>query len=133
MNITYLIYETASGRILSREGRQAADLFEGLEVGQEVFFGSADDVTNYIDLATNTIQTKPDMGCLISATGVLANSTAQAVISNVPAGAEAFMNYTSIGVVNDGTLELTFDEPGTHTVRLELFPYLDTEFTINAV
>jgi len=34
--------------------------------------------------------------------------------------------------VTEGTLELEFDAPGSYTVSLRSFPYLDTEVTIEA-
>ena len=130
--IEFTLYYTDTGRIHC-SGTSSDEMLDQDYSGQGLSLAAIASSPNTQYISNNMLLERPDMGCLISATEVLANSTASATISNVPVGAEAFINRTNIGVVNDGTLELTFDEPGTYTVRLELFPYLDTEFTINAV
>lgn len=37
---------------------------------------------------------------------------------------------TTSGVTSDGVIEFEFAEPGTYTVTLRLFPYLDAEVTL---
>ncbi len=36
-------------------------------------------------------------------------------------------------IINDGTLVFTTNEPGEHRLIFKLFPFLDTETTINAI
>ena len=50
----------------------------------------------------------------------------------VPSGTEYFVRgpATAEGITEDGVLEFEFAEPGTYTVVLRLFPYLDAEVTL---
>lgn len=51
-------------------------------------------------------------------------------ITQIPAGAVLTINGGKAYTVNDGTADLQFDQPGTYTVQLSCWPYLDAEFTI---
>ncbi len=50
----------------------------------------------------------------------------------VPPSTEYFVRgpATAEGITEDGVLEFEFAEPGTYTVTLRLFPYLDAEVTL---
>ena len=52
----------------------------------------------------------------------------------VPVGTEYFVLGPVFldGVAEDGVLEFEFAEPGTYTVVLRLFPYLDAEVTLES-
>lgn len=68
---------------------------------------------------------------------VLANAEAVATISGIPAGASYrvtgnFAVAEVSGVVDDGSLELTFASPGLYTILIELFPYQPTRFAVTA-
>lgn len=49
---------------------------------------------------------------------------------NVPPNSLIRINDTEYVCKDGGRVELEFDQPGTYTVRLECWPYLDAEFTI---
>lgn len=64
---------------------------------------------------------------------VAANDIDVARISGIPAGALVTVVETEQSAYNNATfIEFTFDTPGTYTVTVEAFPYLDGEFTIHA-
>jgi hypothetical protein len=51
------------------------------------------------------------------------------VLTNVPQGTTVTVHSTSV-TCDDGEVELSFEYPGTYTAKLECWPYLDKEFTI---
>mgnify|MGYP001051725996 CR=1 FL=1 len=48
---------------------------------------------------------------------------------NVPVPSVIWVNQTRYDC-DDSTVELEFNQPGTYTVRVQSWPYLDTEFEI---
>lgn len=52
-------------------------------------------------------------------------------LRNLPEPCQVIINGIPYEV-NTKTLELEFDEPGTYSIKIVAFPYLDKEFTIEA-
>lgn len=50
-------------------------------------------------------------------------------LEDIPYPAKLIINGQEY-VVTESSVELAFDQPGTYTVKLESWPYLDKEFTI---
>lgn len=83
---------------------------------------------------TPALAPKLDMAPTISATTVIADGTATITISGLPDPAHiaiAGPNQAS-GEVTGGEVALSFDAPGTYTVRAEAFPYLPWTVSIDA-
>lgn len=53
-------------------------------------------------------------------------------LSSVPPSCLVHINQQAYFCEDGGTIELEFDQPGTYTVRLECWPYLDKEFQVEA-
>lgn len=95
--------------------------------------GSASDDRQYI--LNEAIVDKTAMGATIDKVNVQANAIDFATIGNLPPGCEVSItgpNGLSLVVVDDGSLELTFDLVGTYRVRCQSTTKLSQEFTINA-
>jgi len=52
-----------------------------------------------------------------------------ATLHNVPANSVISINDTDYDCEAGGTVELEFDQPGTYTILITSWPYLDGEFT----
>lgn len=50
-------------------------------------------------------------------------------LRGIPGPSTVYIN-TEPYPCDDQTVELEFDQPGTYTVRVEVWPYLDKEFTV---
>lgn len=74
---------------------------------------------------------RPDNPSTLDKTNIQSNSTDTATISNIPSPADVFINGKRYEVT-DGVLEFTTDTPGSYRIRVQSFPYLDKEFTVNA-
>ena len=75
---------------------------------------------------------RPEMSLTLDKQTIAADAEDMATISGIPAGATVTSSENS-AVVDSGSLEFVTDQVGTHTLKFELFPYLDAEVTINAV
>lgn len=90
--------------------------------GDLIIEGQANDDTQYVDKSPAgewLVTSKPPMP--ISVNGL--------TISNIPIPATVFI-AKQVFEVNDGTLELEFDTPGPHQIRVEAFPYLPAVVSI---
>lgn len=128
----FIVYRTATGEIL-RTGSAPDDMIAIQAIaGETVIEGTANDITQYI--AAGVVTNKPPMGCTIDKTTMIANGVEVATISGVPNPTTARVSgpASSTATVTDGTLQLTFDLPGTYKVALTSLNKLPQEFTINA-
>lgn len=128
----FVVYKTTTGEIL-RTGRAPDDMLTiQAGAGETVIEGTANDATQYV--AAGVVTNKPPMGCTINKTTMLANGVDSATISGVPNPTTARVSgpASSTATVIDGTLQLTFDLPGTYKVALTSINKLPQEFAINA-
>lgn len=131
----YSTYKKSNGQFVNwHRGpeRSLAGLTETPEVGH--LPGWHDGAAYYVvpSLEGPIITPRPAMPCTVSGTQIPADGVTQAVISGVPAGAKATVDGQSL-TIDDGTLEVVSDYPGTIRVRLSLFPYLDWEVSIDCI
>ena len=73
------------------------------------------------------------MPLIVTSTPLIANGTDEAIISNIPAGAQVEWPDRQTDIVNDGEIRFSVDLPGTYTFRLTAVPYLDQEVVIEAI
>ena len=86
--------------------------------------------TYYVD---GVVLSRSAMSISLDKTGITANGTDKATISNCPEDAEVFSNGDSIGIVGaDGLVEITSTVPKTINLEIILFPYLNWTGVINA-
>ena len=92
--------------------------------------------TSYFNIAAGQIDARPIIPILVSKTYVIANGVDATSLTNLPD--PCTVTYTGPGInvtseVTGGTATFTTDTPGTHTVKVVAFPYLDWEGTFNAI
>lgn len=119
----YTIYCTETGRIRGRAVKDDEDmnLAYGDLFDEEAILENthADPYMQYIDVNTLEVIDRPIMDINIEGN----------IITGIPEGAEVYIEGDTY-VINGGTLELSFDVPGTHKITFMAFPYLDKEVTI---
>jgi hypothetical protein len=98
--------------------------------GEYAIEAAGDDLTQYV--VGGAVTDKPAMPVSIDKTTVSADGIDLATISGIPVGALCRVASIAEAVVNDGTIELTFDNPGDYEITIIAFPYLDYTVTINA-
>jgi len=100
--------------------------------GESIIPGVANDNTQYV--VAGVITDKPPMTTAINTTTVPADGVTPITITGapIPCNFEVTGPANYFGSDPDGTLQLTFNLAGTYTVKLEAFPYLPMEYTINA-
>jgi len=118
--MNFLIYWIGTGRVervIFAPSSEYAEL--QLVPGQGFVQGTGDDTTHYV--LNGAVTLRPEMP--VSQFG---NAL------NVPPGTEFSVRGPASmdGVATDGTLEFEFAEPGTYTVTLRKFPFLDREVTL---
>lgn len=119
-----VVFDEASGEIIRTGYAPIGQVHLQAGPGEDVIPGEADDTTQYVDLDTLAVASKPEMSVTVDGTVVVAPPGVKFSVSG-PAFTEGVADGT-------GTLQFNFDEPGEYTVRLELFPYLPAEVTIHA-
>ena len=130
--IEFTLYYTDTGRIHC-SGTSSDEMLDQDYSGQGLSLAAIASSPNTQYISNNMLLDRPVMNSILNNSEVPADGITTCIFSGVPEQAMAHIKTVEIGPIIGGTLELTFDEPGTYTVRLELFPYLDAEFTINAV
>ena len=123
----FVSYEIASGAILS----------VGVASSEEAALVQADDETGVI-LDVDASFDEYVVGGAINPRPLLPVSQVGNTLT-VPSGTEfsvrgsvSLDGVAEDGVAEDGVLEFEFAEPGTYTVVLRLFPYLDAEVTLES-
>lgn len=106
------------------------------KAGEYILAGvTANDATQYVDTATQQIVDKWPLGGTPNKTTAAADGVDLVVIGNLPNPTQAVIAGPGVyetAEVTDGTLELTFHEPGEYRVRLSSLHRLDQEVVINA-
>ena len=136
-NKRFAIYDP-SGKIVAFTHTNAQMTFDDVDGDLDVLeveneFVTADD--KMVNPRTRRLNKRPVNPAKPNKTAVKADGT-DVVRIDVPEGSEVFLD-TALGFVSivaeDRTVELTFDEPGEYTIRIESFPEITKELTINAV
>ena len=90
---------------------------------------------SYVDMATLTVQTKINFVFATSPNNslIIANGNDEAIISDIPSGAQVQWPDGQTDIVNDGEIRFSVDLAGTYTFRFTAVPYLDKEITVEAI
>lgn len=75
-----------------------------------------DEIT-WLHVVDGVLQLRPVMGIVVEATNSIVN------LSNVPVGAELLLDGLSLGIINDGSVELGLADTGRYLIALQLEPY----------
>lgn len=91
--------------------------------------GVFDERAYYVDVASCTVTTRPTMTASIDKLTMQHTETA---ILTGPEGAEVTITGPVSGaeILDANGLEISSDIPGTYTIKVSLFPYLDAEYTL---
>ena len=134
--MNYFSAYTADGAIVRvcsyPEGLADIQTPEPEEAG--IVFEQTDPETQYVDTATGTVVERPTPEYVLDKDTVIADGVDQAQVTGLPIPAYVYVNgpVADQFQVDDGSLALTFDEPGVYTVVIAAFPYQDYEVEIIA-
>jgi len=135
MNVPYILY-TNTGRIeatgsCAKSMVQAQDGVQGLSVLE----GEGREETQYVDISTNppVIKDRLPFPGKQNKTRILANGLDEWIVTGLPTGTKVVWPDGVISVINDGSLQFTVDLPGKYTFRIDPFPYLEEEVSVEAV
>ena len=117
----------ATGRILRAGICAPGDVALQAAPGESVLEESANDLTHYV--VSGGIVARPAMPVIFDRATVRADGGTPVTFTQVPTGAEVSVSgpVTDRFTTPDGTVELTFDLPGTYRVKVARFPFLDWE------
>jgi hypothetical protein len=134
----YTVYETATGRVrgfLQADVAPSADWFEPGVVAIESAGEFGDDGAAYY-LPAGSLTARPATTCTLDKSTITADGIDTATLSSIPVGATVAVtdgNGITIYTVNDGTLEITADDPGTIKATVTpAFPYKPLTLTVTA-
>ncbi len=138
--MTVTIYDLATGEIMWTVDAPTGLAQQQAGSGQGWVVGSGDSATQHVYLGL--IADRPAMPGTLDKTQIVvataeqvaAGTADKATISNLPD--ECTVTVTFKGQqyeVMDGSFGFNSDIPGTFEVKVECWPYLDAEFTVEAV
>ena len=118
--MSWVIYQESTGRIerLLMNTREE-DVPHQLSLGEAYLQAEADDLKDYV--ADGVLTPRPELFYTVVGHRLTVPPNTEFSVRG-PASLE--------GSTEDGVLEFEFAEPGTYTVTLRLFPYLDAEVTL---
>jgi hypothetical protein len=130
----FQIYDTNTGAILysiNTHMTNYAATFTPL-IGQAIVATEANQLTEYIDVTTQTVIPRPLFN-LTHPDTVPANGYSVLAITGVPVNTLVTWPDGAVTTEVDGVVELVTDTPGVLTFRFDLFPYQTKEVSIEAV
>lgn len=135
-NTTFLV---TSGRFTAKRSTVDQHLSTNLRPGENYLLGHYDQNIFYVEgLPNNPIAVfRPTNPCTLDKTQIAADGLEEATISGLPLPCTVSVSGPINGTidleeVDLDSLPLTFDVPGTYTVKIAAWPHLDKEFTIEA-
>ncbi len=137
--MNYIVYATATGKIIKTGTAppDCIDLQHG--PGEDWMLGTANDAADHIVLdgmQIPSIVPRPTMTPLLDGANIVADGVDVARLHNLPDPCRVCFQgpgFSTEGEVTGSVAEFTTDVPGTHTIRVTAFPYLDWEGEFNAV
>ena len=136
--ISYTLYVTNTGEIrgyLQADVPPSGDWFEpGVSAIESVGEFGDDGSAQY--LPGGVLTARPPLSCTLDKATITANGLDTATLSGIPAGSSVRVtdsNGTTDYTVNDGTMEVTADDPGAITITVTpAFPYKPLTITVTA-
>lgn len=117
--MNYSIFNSLTGEIEKVVNCHPVMIESQIAPGQSYVEGGYDDTLYYI--VNNLPQERPEMPC----------SVAGMTISNIPVGAQCFVDNQEPITINDGLLIISPEYPCTTHVKLCLFPYQDWKVSLD--
>jgi|GEM_PF-1510007 len=128
-----IIY-SATGEILRLVSAPIEMLVMQKQVGEFILFGTANGLTDYID--QGAITPRSTQPTTIDKLTLTADGIDTVTLSNAPSGTFTATNTTTRETVSgaiNGTDSFLTTIQGTYKIKIESWPYLDFEVTINAL
>jgi len=142
--INYIVFITATGEIVTNISMLEEALLDtvtaSVTAGRDYLAVAGNRNTQYV--VTGVVTARPALSVVAtwSATTIASGVTAtlgttlpvETVVTVVASGAVQLLGGRghSVVFVNDGSFEFSSTIPGTYTVSVECFPYLNTTYTI---
>jgi hypothetical protein len=117
--------------ILIHDGSQAA-ASSCLQPYQALLSGIADPRTQYVDPSTFEIRDKQTLDLTLSSDTVAADGVSEVTLSGLPVPCVLDINGHDV-FVDDGTLEFSTDQVGTHHIFCTFAPYFEERKIVYAV
>ncbi len=91
--------------------------------------------THYVDTSTTppTLKTKLPFPGTQNKSQILADGIDEWIVTGLPVGSLVTWPDGVISTIDDGSLEFTVDLPGTYTFKIDPFPYLEEEVSVEAI
>lgn len=126
------VYNTKTGKI--NRIVDAPDIIAQLQAGEgEAWItGNSDDLTQYVDTAKRRVENRPKISATVSKSVILADGADIASISGLPQPCTVTLGGQRYWV-EDGVFGFTTDVPGTFSLTVQAWPYLDAEFIVEAI
>jgi hypothetical protein len=136
--ISYTLYATVTGEIrgyLQADVSPSGDWFEP-GVSSIASVGEFGDDGSAQYLPGGVLTARPATACTLDKSTINDDGLDTATLSGIPSGAAVSVtdqNGTTTYTINDGTLEITADDPGTITITVTpAFPYKPLTVTVTA-
>lgn len=118
--VPYIVADAAG--VIVKTGLAPLNLVDAQAgAGEQAFVGSANDVTDYIDLAAQAVVKKPAIQPTVTGT----------TLTGLPVPCEVAVEGQTL-ITADGSIDLIFDIPGSYAVVLRAALYLDTALTVTS-
>lgn len=137
MSQSFIRYDKDTGEIVSKGYSNVKTT--GLIGGQyRELPGDADPVTQYVNVFTAKVVARPASPVVADKLEVAADTVDKVTLQNIVPNSNIDVegvngrNGAQVGNDIDNTVELTFDRPGTYTVKIRAFPEQDSEFVVTA-
>ena len=134
--IKLITYKEENGRIVGQFSCPSNVIHSQHMAGEDYLEASANIRLDYVNVETRQVTPRPTLLTTFSKAEIAADTTDVTTLTDLPD--PCTITYMGPGInitqeVTGGTAEFTTDTPGTHTVKVEAFPYLDWEGTFDAV
>lgn len=132
MIVSYSVYRPSDGFIYCTgtcEEKSLPHVLDGWPAGSAILEQRSDDAVQYV--VNGELVDRPQFPVAREAS-VPADGETTFTLAELPEGTEVQIDDGAPIVLPDTTLELTFDAPGTYTLYLRRFPYIDAQVTIHA-
>jgi hypothetical protein len=128
-----VIYDTCGKIIMYSEHTMDAaeknNILRTFPGAQALTCGRCDKTYQYVDTATCTLASRPEMPAVQGVDGAVFSTVSPLTMSRLPAPCTIYIDGTPYEC-NESSVELDLPMPGTYRIRIEAFPYLNKEFTV---
>ena len=130
--MNFVIYNQ-DGQIL-RTGSCPQSMFalQMIDADDFILEGSANDVTQYIDMVTHTVTDKPDITATLNKVELLADGEDSIIINDLPIPCTVTLDAVDYEVL-DSSFEFTVDLPGEYQIAITALNHIDYSNTVTAL